>query len=176
VLLHAARATLCAYLHITAWKFCCGLLPCCCALGEWSHLRRSRQSACALSSEGGAVLRYEKWRAPVRHSRPSPRRRAKASSGERRGFAWSGVIYALRHSPLWFTLLCTQPPLDFPLNAALLCLPCSCSFLQVAFPLQTNKQQAEFNLSKRPFLSVDLDTKAHSLSARRSELKAKRWI
>jgi hypothetical protein len=30
-----------------------------------------------------------------------------------------------------------------------------------SLPLQTNKQQVECSLSKRPFLSVDLDTKAH---------------
>jgi hypothetical protein len=86
---------------------------------------RTYSSACGHSSEGGAVLRCGKWRAPEAKPRaPGAEQKQVAESGT----ALHGFIYALRHSPLSFSLLCSypapQPPPDSPLNVALLCLAC----------------------------------------------------
>jgi hypothetical protein len=95
---------------------------------------RTDGSACGHSSEGGAVLRCEKRRAP--EAEPwAPSQKQVVESGA----ALHGFIYALHHSPLSFFLLCSysapQPPApsQFPSKrgAALPCL-LACSFLRVA--------------------------------------------
>jgi hypothetical protein len=155
-----------------------------------THPADGLMSACAVtrhSSEGGAVLRCEKWCVVRAIWRPSPGSEQKQKQAAESGAALHAFIYELHRALISRSLSfvacsypATQPPPDSPLNVALICLPClflsssrfpckrtnkkkssafksarsfslPCSYSP---PLQTNKQQAEFSLSKRPFLSV----------------------
>ena len=102
--------------------------------------------------------------------------RGRAPGAEQKQVAESGAalhefIYALHHPPL--SLLCSYPapppPPDSPLNVALRCLPCLL-LSSSRFPCkQTNKQQQEYRLQKRPVLFVVLFL-FDKLKARRSKL------
>jgi hypothetical protein len=118
------------------------------------------------------VLRCEKWRAPEAEPRG---RRAKASSKQRRAARLCMDFYT--HSTTLFSrslsFVATPPPPPpvpsrFPSKRGA-ALP---SFLAPFFeslPLQTNKQQQEFRLQKRPVLFVALSL-FEKLKARRSKL------
>jgi hypothetical protein len=66
---------------------------------------RTHGSVCGHSSEGGAVLRCEKWRTPYGGRAPAGAEQKQAAESSA---ALHGFIYALHHPPLSFSLLCSD--------------------------------------------------------------------
>jgi hypothetical protein len=136
---------------------------------------RTYSSACGYSSEGGAVLRCEKRRAPE----AEPRAPSKAKQAAESGAALHGFIYAyaLHHSPLSFSLLCSySPPAPSRFSSergaalpSLLARACLYSFLRVA-SLANKQTTRRIPPSKaRPVLFVALFL-FEKLKARRPKL------
>jgi hypothetical protein len=112
----------------------CSLLLALLSFGAQGHGRHtgteshSRQRATATAVKAAQCFAAENGA----RQRPSPGCRAKASSGERLGFAWTNIRTPPPPSSLVtslsFSLLCSypspQPPPDSPLNVELCCLPC----------------------------------------------------
>ena len=120
--------------------------------GTESH---SRQHATSTTAKAAQCF-VAKNGARQRPSSPGAEQKAKASTRvAESGAALHEFIYALHHSPLSFSLLCSysppQPPPDSPLNVALLCLPCLL-LSSSRFPCkQTNNKKSPAFKSARSF-------------------------
>jgi hypothetical protein len=127
--LHAACAAHCRPVVVTGcWRWRFLLL----ASGAQGHdatriPSRTHGNVCGHSSEGGAVLRCEKWRAPYGGQAPGAEQKQAAAES---GAALHGFIYAYTNSTNLLSRSPSScscpppPPPDSPLNVALLCLPC----------------------------------------------------
>jgi hypothetical protein len=105
------------------------------ALTAARNIQNSEDGAVCFAAENGA------------RQRPSPGRRAKASSGERRGFAWIYIRTPPPSSLVLSPLSLPSPPAPTrsPSKRGTALPPLVALFFE-SLPLQTNKEQGEFSL------------------------------